>query len=147
MRSLFDQGAYESISQRLDRLSATTNPQWGKMSSAQMLAHCRLSLQVPLGELKPPIGFMTLLGKMMKGRVLGPKPFGKNSPTAPAFKVTDQKEFVAEKEQFIVKLTALTKGPSSVKHDIHPFLGKMQTEEWGTLHAKHIDHHFSQFGI
>lgn len=145
MKTLFEPGSKEQILERLSGLSSSTKPAWGKMNSAQMLAHCAVAMQAALGEVKTSTGFMTLLGKMMKGRVLGPKPFGKNSPTA--FKIADPRDFEKEKIKFVDALDKLSKGASAVRQDVHPFLGKLTPQEWALLNQKHIDHHFTQFGV
>jgi hypothetical protein len=147
MNSIYETGAKTKIIERLSKLNPGQQPAWGKMNAAQMLAHCDIAMQVPLGEYKPSTGFMTLIGKMVKGMVLGPKPFGKNASTAPAFKITDERDFAVEKEKFLKTLEKISRGPSAVVHDKHPVLGSLTPEEWGRLHGKHIDHHFRQFGI
>jgi hypothetical protein len=147
MNTLFQPEAKNKIADRLSKLKSEQKAIWGKMSAAQMLAHCAVSMQVPLGEYKPSTGFMTLLGRMMKGTVLNEKPFGKNAPTASAFKIKDDRNFEKEKQNFMNALEKLSRGPSAVVHDKHPILGSLNPEEWGRLHSKHIDHHFRQFGI
>ena len=48
VKNLFDQQAYEEIMTRLQNLSSTSERQWGKMTAAQMLAHCKEAYKVPL---------------------------------------------------------------------------------------------------
>ncbi|MBP6688230.1 MAG: hypothetical protein KA160_10270, partial [Lacibacter sp.] len=52
VKNLFDQQAYEEIIIRLQNLTATSERQWGKMTAAQMLAHCKEAYKVPLTSKK-----------------------------------------------------------------------------------------------
>ena len=47
---MFDQEAYEQIVQRLSNLTASSERQWGKMTAAQMLTHCKEAYKVPLSS-------------------------------------------------------------------------------------------------
>jgi hypothetical protein len=148
VKSLFDSGAYESMQQRLDRLSPDAARQWGKMSAAQMLAHCSRALEVGTGDL--PLK-QALIGKIfapfVRSSFLGEKPFGKNSPTDPAFVVSDERDFAREKEHLSRVIARFCqKGPEEAGRQTHSFLGRISGEEWGRVMYKHLDHHLRQFG-
>jgi hypothetical protein len=51
MRSLFEKATAEELKQRMAKLMPETQRQWGKMSAAQMLAHCSVGMEVSLGDL------------------------------------------------------------------------------------------------
>ena len=88
MESLFSAGNAEAIISRLNRLQASTQPQWGKMTVSQMMAHAQEPLKVATGKLKLKQSLIgVLFGKMAKKQLLKPEPFKKNLPTAPEFKV------------------------------------------------------------
>src|SRR4051812_19672193 len=50
MKSLFDSGAVDGMLARIDRLSAQSQPLWGKMNVGQMMVHCTIPLRMALGE-------------------------------------------------------------------------------------------------
>ena len=50
MDSLFDARVYQRVTDRLNKLTSTTPPLWGKMSVSQMLAHCKVAFEVPLSQ-------------------------------------------------------------------------------------------------
>ncbi len=148
MQSLFDLAGRQSVLGRLERLQPEAPRQWGKMSAAQMLAHCSIAMEMATG-VKPRkqklIG--KLLGPFVRSSLLGEKPFGRNSPTDPAFIVTEEKDFDTEKH----RLTGLVNtfcdgGPEKASASMHSFLGRLNREEWGVMMFKHLDHHLRQFG-
>jgi len=40
MKNLYHQETYEDCLDRINKLTSDTQPQWGKMNTAQMMAHC-----------------------------------------------------------------------------------------------------------
>ena len=149
MQSLFNAADNNSIIERINRLTPSSTPQWGKMNVAQMLTHCQQPLRVGTGELllkRDLMGF--LFGKMMKKKFLSGKGFGKNLPTDKKFLITDNRDFEKEKTNLIALISAYkTKGPAIIQNEKHPFFGKMTPDEWAALSWKHLDHHLRQFGV
>jgi hypothetical protein len=148
MHSLFDPADRQSVLGRLERLEPAAARQWGKMGVAQMLAHCSAALEVATGQTPRK---QALIGKIfapfVRSSLLGEKPFGKNSPTDPAFIVTDEKDFEAEKRRLTRLVhTFCESGPEKASTRTHSFLGRLRGEEWGVMMYKHIDHHLRQFG-
>ena len=89
-----------------------------------------------------------VLGRFVKGSLLGEKPFSKNSPTDPSFIVSDPRDFAKER----VRLVEIVKrfgdaGPSAADGRMHSFFGRLNGDEWGILMYKHLDHHLRQFGV
>ena len=148
MKTLFDPADRESVLERLASLQAGAARQWGKMGPAQMLAHCSVALEMATGD-RPRkqklIG--KILGPFVKASLLGEKPFGKNSPTDPAFIVIGEKDFAAEKERLTRLVAAFCEaGPKKASSYTHSFLGRLEGEQWGVMMYKHLDHHLRQFG-
>jgi hypothetical protein len=148
MQSLFDPADRQAVVGRLARLEPSAERQWGRMTAAQMMAHCSNALEVATGD-RPRK--QALIGKIfapfVRSSLLGEKPFSRNSPTDPAFVVTEEKDFDAEKR----RLTALVnefceRGPEKASVQVHSFLGRLNGEEWGVMMYKHLDHHLRQFG-
>jgi len=147
MKTFFEQSAQQELEQRIEKLTAQAACQWGRMSAAQMLAHCTATVQMPVGDLSIKRSPLGLIGWLFKGMLVSDRPFSKNSPTAPEFVVRDDRVFETEKERFLEVFKKLAKGPSAVTCYRHPFFGKMTTEDWGHLVYKHLDHHLRQFGV
>ena len=148
MKSLFTLEGSNEIVERINKLSAATPSQWGKMNVTQMLAHCQQPLHVAFGELRIKRGLIGILfSGYLKKKFSGDEPFKKNLPTARNFIVANPGEFEMEK----LKLISLVKrfssaGPTSLSKNLHPFFGKLTADEWDRLSWKHLDHHLQQFG-
>jgi len=74
--------------------------------------------------------------------------YKKGSKTAPQFIITEQKELETEKERlknYIIKTQELGTAHFDGRES-HSF-GKLNSQEWNNMFAKHLDHHFSQFGV
>ena len=149
MKTIFNPSEQEDIRKRLEKLTPETKALWGKMNVSQMLAHCSGAMQMPTGDIavKPSPLLVRVIGKLIRDIAINEKPFTKNNPTAPELKITDPKEFTAEKEKFLKALEKISKGESVIKREKHPFFGKLLPNEWGRLNYKHTDHHFKQFGV
>jgi len=149
MNNLFQQEVAVDIQRRIDKLSPQTKGLWGKMSVAQMVAHCQVPLQVALGrkELKRGL-FGVLFGKIAKKQMLKETPFKKNLPTDPSFIIRYQPDFNHEKQQLVLLVQSFaTANIGEIEARPHPFFGKMTEDEWGRLMWKHLDHHLQQFGV
>lgn len=148
MGSLFQSTENAAFVKRVQSLRPDTKAQWGKMSVAQMLAHCQVPLRVAGGELilkRGLIGF--LFGKLAKKKLAGPEPFGRNMPTAPEFIVRDARDFTVEQKRLVELVQRFAeRGPGGLTREPHPFFGPMTVEEWDRLQWKHLDHHLRQFG-
>lgn len=147
MKTFFDKDAQNELQQRIQKLETVTAGQWGKMSAAQMLAHCTAAMQVPCGDLQMKKNALSLIGWMFKKMIVSDRPFSKNSPTAREYRIQDKKDFDTEMRLFQNAFGKLAQGPSAVKCWNHPFFGKMSVDDWGHLMYKHLDHHLTQFGV
>lgn len=147
-RTLFDAAAARAVLQRIHGLRPDSPAQWGKMRVAQMLAHCQVPLRVALGELVLRRGLIGLLfGRLAKRSLLAKEPFKRDMPTAPQFRVTDERDFAIEKANLIALVQRFQAGgPAGLTKKPHPFFGAMTSEEWDALQWKHLDHHLRQFG-
>ncbi|MGZ6972042.1 MAG: DUF1569 domain-containing protein, partial [Thermoanaerobaculia bacterium] len=102
MNNLFAAADRQHILERLGKLEPGATRQWGKMDPAQMCAHCVAALEVGAGDVVKQHSFIgKVLGRFVKGSVLGEKPFSKNSPTDPSFVVTDPRDFSKEKARLV----------------------------------------------
>lgn len=149
MESLLQQKPYENILNRLDKLTPETQPTWGKMDIAQMLAHCQGPLKVALGkmEIKKPNVLMIMVFKLFKKSLYSDKPWQKGLPTSAEFKVVDTKDFETEKKALLEWIAAFHAEKNKTDWPPHPFCGHFTPEQWGKMQYKHLDHHLTQFGV
>ena len=150
MKTLYEPAQVAEIKQRLEKLQPTSARLWGKMTPAQMLAHCAIAMEWAAGDAKPPRMFLgRILGPMVKGLALKEdRPMQKNAPTAPTLVVAGEPDFGAERKRLsaVVERFA-TAGPSACTTHPHTFFGHLTADEWARLMYKHIDHHLKQFGV
>jgi hypothetical protein len=149
-KNLFDATASQETIERINKLTHETQNKWGKMSVSQMLAHCNVAYELVYTDKHPkPKGFQKFMIKLFaKNVVVGPKPYKKNSRTAPMFIISDQREFETEKQRltdYLQKTQQLGESHFEGKES-HAF-GALSAKEWNTLFSKHLDHHLQQFGV
>lgn len=149
--NVFDNLVAGNVINRINKLTPETQAQWGKMSVAQMLAHCNVTYEMAFeeGKHKKPNAFVKFILKLMvKPIVVGEKPYKKSSQTAPAFIITDARNFEEEKTRlinFIQKTQQLGAEHFNGKES-HSF-GPLNSNEWNNMFYKHLDHHLGQFGV
>jgi hypothetical protein len=149
MENLFQPSVANDILSRIEKLNAHSQPLWGKMNVAQMLAHCSVLLRIARGLDKPKRRWLgVLLSWMVKDTFFGNKPFPKNSKTDPTFIIANQRDFETEKKIVIEHIKAFsTGGPDACTTHPNPFFGKLKPEEWARGQFRHLDHHLKQFGV
>ncbi|MFZ1527661.1 MAG: DUF1569 domain-containing protein [Ferruginibacter sp.] len=149
MDNLYDQHTYYTVIDRINKLSSSSQRQWGKMDIAQMLAHCKVAFGVPLSEKPMPRNFLGyLFGWAIKAKLYNDEPWKKNLPTAPQFRITDTREFEKEKQELTGLISKFyTLGPAKTGLYPHPMFGKFTSVQWGQAMYKHLDHHLQQFGV
>ena len=149
MKSLFDQATAEELKLRMTKLTPQSERLWGKMSAAQMLAHCSAAMEVSVGDrVLRQVLLGRLFGKRVKDRLLGGEPMRRNMPTDKSYVVEDDRNLDAERQrlsQLIGRFQA--GGPQGCTKHPHSFFGKMTPEEWSGLNYLHLDHHLRQFGV
>jgi hypothetical protein len=149
MNNLFDTAAAEAVKSRLRGLRPDSTRQWGRMSAAQAVAHCAKSMEMAVGDLRPPRVFIgRLLGPLVKPLALGnARPMERNSPTAPELRIADERNHDAERERLLLLIDRFhSGGPAKCTTHPHAFFGRLTPEQWAVLMYKHLDHHLRQFG-
>ena len=146
-RTLYDATTKDEMLRRLAHLQSSSARQWGRMTVAQMLAHCAASLEVPCGdrvERQALIG--RIFGRVALASILGEKPMRRNAPTSPELRVADERDFAKERQRLVALVERLcARGPSAAEGVTHSFFGRLTGEQWGALTCKHLDHHLRQF--
>ena len=149
MKSLFQPEAVHDVISRVETLQPATQRLWGKMDVAQMMAHCCAALDMASGQLSLPRLFIgRLIGRFVRPIYSNEKPFSQNNPTDPKLVVSDQRDYVREREQLKVKIRQFYEGGAAkcTRHP-HPFFGSLTPQEWGIGMYKHLDHHLRQFRV
>ena len=93
-KSLYASEVYENCQSRIGQLTPETQPQWGSMTAAQMLAHCAEIQEVSNGkELKNTPFIVKLFRSMIRNMVVNEKPYPKNTKTHPQYLQTKDCDF------------------------------------------------------
>ena len=150
MNNVFDSVTVAELTARINRLTPSTMAQWGKMSVDQMLAHCNVSYDMAYTDLHLKARGVKrfLLNLFVKQAVVGPKPYPRNSPTAPEFRMVGAKHFEQERAKLVDYLNRVQRdGAAGFEGRESPSFGPLTSGEWNTLFYKHLDHHLTQFGV
>lgn len=150
MKNVFDQKETAEILERIDKLSPSSQPLWGKMNVAQMLAHCNVSYELVYEDKHPKPNFLMkfMLKIFVKDTVVGDKPYQKNSQTAPMFLIVDERDFEVEKTRLVNYINkTLSLGEAYFDGKASHSFGVLSKTEWSNMFAKHLDHHLTQFGV
>lgn len=148
MKSLFNEIEYTEIRNRVESLKANNQQQWGKMSIAQMMAHCSLGFEKAIGKVpfEDKSNFiMRTLVKRIVLNALKKGDLGKNQKTFPDFVITNDRDFEKEKTRLIENIEAFYKFGFKNEIGRHPYFGKFSKDEWGALQYLHTHHHLTQF--
>lgn len=148
---IFSKDVSEGIITRINQLTHETQPKWGTMSVAQMLAHCCVTYEYVYEPDKYPApgAFMKFILKMMvKNTVVNETPYKPNNRTAPDFIITGERDFENEKQRLIgfIRRTQELGGAHFDGKTSHSF-GNLSTTEWNNMFYKHLNHHLNQFGV
>src|SRR6202790_5769990 len=103
MKNLFVATVANQVKTRLGKLTPQSERHWGKMTAAQMLAHCSVSMQWAVGEVVPEKGPLPvrLMGRLVKPMVFrNEDPLRKNSPTAKSLIVAGEQNLGKERGRF-----------------------------------------------
>jgi hypothetical protein len=150
MANVFNPNDVKEIHSRIEKLAPDTQAQWGKMDVAQMMAHVNVPYEMAYeGTGAKATGLKRiLLTWFVKPIVAGPKPYKKNSRTAPEFIIADKRVFDTEKARLVgyVQKT-LELGEKEFEGKASNSFGNMTAKEWNTTFYKHLDHHLNQFGV
>lgn len=146
MAMLHDPQTRASIETRIQTLTPDAHGRWGKMTVDQMLWHCSQAIATSLGEIPTQPMTVPLPKAAVKFIVLN-LPWVKGSPTAPDFLATTQYDFETERQRTLDLVSRFASRPLNSEWARHPAFGAMSGDEYSRLHAKHLNHHLTQFGV
>lgn len=149
MKNVFEQEVKAELVERVNQLTAASQPKWGKMNAAQMFAHCSVAYKGAFeahDKVNPIKRF--LLKTFLKPLVVGEKAYPKNSRTAPEFLVTNERDFDRERTTLLNYIDRVfDEGQGSFEGRPSPSFGPLTAQEWSNLLYKHLNHHLVQFGV
>jgi hypothetical protein len=148
--NIFTTSVANGVIARINKLSAATPAQWGKMNATQMLAHNNVTFEFAYEEKhnKPNFFMAFILKNLVKKGLVNEVPYKKNSSTAPEFIIGDDRNFDVEKKRLIEYINKTQQlGEKQFDGRVSMIFGAMTTTEWNNLFYKHIDHHLTQFGV
>lgn len=149
MKNLFQNNVVEEIIERINKLTPSSQRQWGKMTIDQMLEHCFVTMQTATGDKVVSRLFIgKILGRFLKSTLVGKNEVRKNISTHPDFLVNTPAPIDEKKKNLIEIIKKFHKGgeENCTTHP-HTFAGKLLPIEWAILMYKHLDHHLKQFGV
>lgn len=140
-----------TILHHLDQLTAEAKPLWGGMSSQEMVEHLTDGIRLSVGQLTFPLETPAEKVAKMQDFLMSEKPFPREFK---ASFVPDSIELRNEElelaiDEFTLEWIDLEEyyANNPEKTNLHPYYGDLNAEMWFRLHAKHISHHLTQFGI
>lgn len=142
----------ETLLQRLHQLGPTTEAQFGILTPQHMVEHLILTLKmstgrIPIPEFKPNEKQLARKQALLFTDL--PFPKGVKAPGLPDT-LLDLRfpNLEAAKAELIKSWDAyqLIFQENPTKKTPHPGFGPLNFDEWERFHAKHVDHHLSQFG-
>ena len=150
MKNLYEPARVQEVKERIAQLKPDSQRLWGKMTPAQALAHCSVTMEWATGQSRPPrmlIG--RLLGGLAKRRVLREEePMRRNAPTAKDLVIADHRDLSTEQQRLCGLIERFSSaGPQGCTTHPHTFFGPLTSDEWARLMYKHLDHHLRQFGV
>jgi hypothetical protein len=148
--NIFTTTVSDNVIQRINHLNPGTQPNWGKMDVAQMLAHCNVTYELVYETKHPKPNFVMklILKSFVKKLVTSDTPYKRNSQTAPAFLIKDPKNFDAERKRLISYISKTQQlGETHFDNKVSHSFDALNKSEWNNMFYKHLDHHLTQFGV
>jgi hypothetical protein len=143
---LHDPAIRAGLESRLKTLRADSSRKWGSMTPDQMLWHVNQFLAFAIGEESaerhkapiplPVFRFLTLY-----------MPWPKSAPTHPTAKAKETFDFEAERARCLALIGRFVSRPVEGQWPVDPVFGAVDGKFATKMQAKHLDHHFRQFGV
>ena len=146
MPMLHDASYRAETVRRLRALRPDSPRRWGKMSADQMLWHVNCALENAVGTREIPAAKLPIPRALLKFIVMH-LPWGKGNPTAPELIASANYDFESERAKCIGLVESLASKSLAEPWSDHPAFGRMSGRDTSRLHAKHLNHHLTQFGV
>lgn len=147
----YDGFLLNDLPQIIEPLSEDKTPEWGEMTSLEMLEHLRVAVEMCLDDSPREITTPEERLEAYRRFLMSEKPFIENAPKPKEFDDYPKKNGdINERKMELIKAVK-----KMINHfeshpefsSIHPSFGRLNVNEWKHLHKKHFTHHFTQFGL
>ena len=146
MPMLHDAAYRASIETRVRALGPDAQRRFGKMTVSQMLWHVNEAMEIALGTKHTVRHKSAVPGPVLKFFVLN-LPWPKGAPTLPIFVAKAEHDFDAERARCLRLIGQLAAKELESEWPENPVFGKVRGRDVTRLHAKHLNHHLTQFGV
>jgi hypothetical protein len=145
MQMLHDPAVRSGLESRLKALRPEAPRQWGRMTSAQMLWHMNQFLTFALegGSFERQKSAIPL---PIFRFVLLYLPWPKGAPTHQSALAKAEHDFEAERARCLALINQFVSRPIDGSWPVDPVFGPVTGKFASRIQAKHLDHHFRQFG-
>ncbi len=150
MKTIRNEAHRRELCSRIEKVTGSETPAWGRMNVNQMVSHLVQTGTLPFEDTLPNTSSF-LSRSIIKPLALYVLPMPKEVKTPPE---VDQQEkgrppgdLAEDKRLVLESIERLAALPDTHKCLHHPFFGPMTTKQWGLIAYKHTDHHLRQFGI
>lgn len=147
----FIQTDLETILGYLNQLNSDQKAQWGSMSAQRMVEHLTDTLRIATG--KNPQALLVPEEKLdkMLAFLASDKPMAQDIqvPFATPEMALRHDEIELAIDEFVEEWLEFEElyDQNPEHREVHPYYGALNREQWERLHAKHLTHHFTQFGL
>lgn len=148
---MFIETDLETVLRLLDKLTSDSQARWGTMSPQAMVEHLTDTLNIAMGKVEYPLSIPEDKVAKSQAFILSdhelPRDF--QAVFAPANAELRNEELELAVDEFVDAFIAMEdlfeRKPELTT--VHPHFGSLNFELWQRLNAKHLTHHFKQFGI
>lgn len=145
MPLLHDPAVRNTIETRLSALRPDSPRRWGTMSVDQMLWHVNQFLAASIGEGTLTTQTSPIPAPIMKFFLIY-MPWPRSAPTNKAAVPTTKHDMEAERARCRKLIAKFVSRPVEGDWPVDPSFGPVNGTFASKLQAKHLDHHFRQFG-
>jgi hypothetical protein len=147
MKTIWDVSCREDLLRRFEKLTPDRRPAWGKMTSAQVLAHLGDPMNAAMGKKSVAAKPGPFRNPVVRTLIIYCLPWPKGAPTAPEFVHAHDEAFDYNLAALRLTLDEFVATGESASFEAHPSFGRLSGKAWGRLTYRHLDHHLRQFGI
>lgn len=146
MKTLWNSADRKEMQERARRLQPGAQPAWGRMNAPQMVAHVADQLRMTLGKIQPRIMRTPARFFPIKQLFIYLLPWPKGAETIPELIARAPGQWGTEIDE-LVALIAEFEQHRPAQWPVHPLFHRLSRRAWGRLAYRHLDHHFTQFGV
>ena len=145
MPMLHDPVVRSRVESRLRALRPEAPRRWGSMTTDQMLWHVNQFLGFSLGEGSAPQRKSPIPAPIFRFLILN-MPWPRSAPTHPTALAKDTYDFETERARCLALIDRFVSRPIDGPWPLDPVFGAVTGTFASKMQAKHLDHHFRQFG-